>query len=155
LYFEDRSHRCSTATPCTAAQVMHWDDRGHTASVLAVAAYAAGGAALVGGTALYLLGRRRDAEPPIAIAPAPGGALVTAGFAFGAGPRRGACASLCGSPGPPRGCAGLASVDVRVLAPRRRSIMQASAQSSPCGAVRVTPPRSAWIPVVALLSCAP
>jgi alkaline phosphatase len=28
--------------------VPHWDDRGHTASVLAVAAYAAGGAALVG-----------------------------------------------------------------------------------------------------------
>lgn len=82
LYFEDRSQRCMAAAPCTAAQVAHWDDRGHTASVLAVAAYAAGGAALAGGTALYLLGRRRDAEPPIAIAPVPGGALVTAGFAF-------------------------------------------------------------------------
>jgi hypothetical protein len=82
LYFEDRSHRCTLTAPCTGAQVMHWDDRGHTASVLAVVAYAAGGAALVGGTVLYLLGRRRDAEPPIAVAPAPGGALVTAGFAF-------------------------------------------------------------------------
>lgn len=82
LYFEDRSHRCTAMAPCTAAQVAHWDDRGHTASVLAVAAYAAGGAALVGGAALYLLGRRLDAEPPIAVAPAPGGALVTTGFAF-------------------------------------------------------------------------
>jgi tetratricopeptide (TPR) repeat protein len=82
LYFEHRSHSCTASAPCTAAQVAHWDDRGHTASVLAVAAYAAGGAALVGGTALYLLGRRRDAEPPVAIVPAPGGALVTAGFAF-------------------------------------------------------------------------
>jgi hypothetical protein len=82
LYFQDRSDGCTRAVPCTGTQAMHWDDRGHTASVLAVAAYAAGGAALVGGTALYLLGRRREPEPPVAIAPAPGGALVTAGFAF-------------------------------------------------------------------------
>jgi tetratricopeptide (TPR) repeat protein len=82
LYFEDRSHRCTAMAPCTAAQFAHWNDRGHTASNLAVTAYVAGGAALVGGAALYLLGRRRDAEPPIAVAPAPGGALVTAGFAF-------------------------------------------------------------------------
>ena len=82
LYFEHRSRSCSATAPCTAAQVAHWDDRGHTASVLAIAAYATGGAALVGGTALYLLGRRRDTEPPVAIVPTPGGALVTAGFAF-------------------------------------------------------------------------
>jgi tetratricopeptide (TPR) repeat protein len=82
VYFENQSHRCTAMAPCTAAHVMHLDDRGHIASVLAVAAYATGGAALFAGTALYLLGRRRDAEPPIAIAPAPGGALVTAGFAF-------------------------------------------------------------------------
>ncbi|HEX3764826.1 MAG TPA: hypothetical protein VHW23_39290 [Kofleriaceae bacterium] len=81
-YFEDRSHRCTREAPCPAAQVAHWDDRGHLASVVAITAYAAGGAALVGGAALYLFGRRRDAEPPVAIAPAPGGALVTAGFAF-------------------------------------------------------------------------
>ena len=82
LYFENRSRRCTAELPCTATQFAHLDDRGRTASALAVAAYAAGGAALVGGTALYLLGRRPDAEPPIAIAPAPGGAVVTAGFAF-------------------------------------------------------------------------
>jgi tetratricopeptide (TPR) repeat protein len=82
LYFQDRSHRCTMELPCSGAQVMHWEDRGRTASILAVTAYAAGGAALIGGTALYLLGRRRDAEPPIAVAPAPGGALVTTGFAF-------------------------------------------------------------------------
>jgi tetratricopeptide (TPR) repeat protein len=82
LYFEDRSGRCTRASPCTAAQVAHWDERGHTTSVLAVAAYAAGGAALVGGTALYLLGRHSDAELPVAIAPAPGGALITTRFAF-------------------------------------------------------------------------
>ena len=81
-YFEDRSRRCTAAVTCTGAQVAHWDDRGHTASALAIAAYATGSAALVGGTALDLLGRRRDTEPPVAIVPAPGGALVTAGFAF-------------------------------------------------------------------------
>jgi hypothetical protein len=82
LYFEDQSRRCAPRSPCTATQVARWDGRGHTASVRAVAAYAAGGAALVAGTALYLLGRQSDAEPPVAIAPAPGGALITTGFAF-------------------------------------------------------------------------
>lgn len=81
-YFEDRSHRCTREAPCTAAQVAHWDDRGHLASVVAITAYAAGGAALVGGTALYVLGRRRGAESPVAIAPTPGGALISTGFAF-------------------------------------------------------------------------
>jgi hypothetical protein len=82
LDFESQSHGCIPTAPCSAAHVARWDDRGRTASTRAVVAYTAGGAALVGGTALYLLGRWRDAEPPIAIAPAPGGALVTAGFAF-------------------------------------------------------------------------
>ncbi|HSR96746.1 MAG TPA: hypothetical protein VLM79_06850 [Kofleriaceae bacterium] len=81
-YFERQSQGCTPAHPCTTEQVHHWDDRGSAASTAAIASYSIGGAALIGGSALYLLGRLAREEPPVAITPTRGGALVTAGFAF-------------------------------------------------------------------------
>jgi len=81
-YFERQSRGCTPAHPCTVEQVNHWDDRGTAASTAAIAFYGVGGAALIGGSALYVLGRLAREEPPVAIAPTRGGALVTAGFAF-------------------------------------------------------------------------
>jgi hypothetical protein len=103
IYFENRSHRCTAAAPCSAAQVANWDDRGRTASVLAVAAYATGGAALFAGTALYLLGAtpsRRSRSPR-----RPAGRWSRPASRSETGHTGAACASLCGSRGPSLGFA--------------------------------------------------
>jgi tetratricopeptide (TPR) repeat protein len=79
--YEDHTRGCTPAAPCTTEDVARWSDQGHTASTIAISGYAVGGAALVAGATLYLLGRR-PAEQPIAVAPTPRGAVITAGFAF-------------------------------------------------------------------------
>lgn len=81
-YFEQRVADCVPDHPCTAEQVDDWNSRGHRASLAAIASYSIAGAALIGGGALYLLDRREPGERSIALAPTPGGAMVTAGGAF-------------------------------------------------------------------------
>ena len=81
-YFEHRVAGCTPDHPCSAEQVDRWNQRGHTASIAAIASYSVAGAALIGGTALYLLGRREPAEHTVGLAPTRGGAIVAAGFAF-------------------------------------------------------------------------
>jgi tetratricopeptide (TPR) repeat protein len=81
-YFEQRVADCTPARPCSAEQVDRWNDRGHRASTVAIASYSVAGAALVGGAALYLLGRADTGERSVAIAPTRGGAMIAAGGAF-------------------------------------------------------------------------
>lgn len=81
-YFEQRVADCTPARPCSAEQVDRWNDRGHRASTVAIASYSVAGAALVGGAALYLLGRADSGERSVAIAPTRGGAIIAAGGAF-------------------------------------------------------------------------
>jgi hypothetical protein len=58
-----------------------YDDPGHRDAVIAISAFAVGGAAVAGGIALYFMGRT-SSEQPVAVAPAPGGAVVTTAFSF-------------------------------------------------------------------------
>lgn len=81
-YFERRVADCTPARPCSAEQVDGWNDRGRRASTVAIASYSVAGAALVGGAALYLLGRADTGERSVAIAPTRGGAMIAAGGAF-------------------------------------------------------------------------
>jgi hypothetical protein len=81
-YFEQRVADCTPARPCSAEQVDRWNDRGHRASIVAIASYSVAGAALVGGAALYLLGRADTGERSVAIAPLRGGAIIATGGAF-------------------------------------------------------------------------
>jgi hypothetical protein len=55
--------------------------RGDRATTLSIGAYALGGAALVGGTVLYMLGNRTPTEE-LEIVPMQGGGVVTTSFAF-------------------------------------------------------------------------
>jgi tetratricopeptide (TPR) repeat protein len=57
------------------------DDRGNRTSTLAIASFAVGGAALVGGVVLYVTGRSARSER-IAIVPVPGGAVAGFGFRY-------------------------------------------------------------------------
>ena len=77
----DNQRHYNTECPCTAAKLTEYDDRGHRAEVLAVVFDVAAGAALV--TAIVLAVRDRGTEqPPVALAPMRGGALVTTGWSF-------------------------------------------------------------------------
>lgn len=81
-YFEQRVAGCTPERQCSAEQVDRWNDRGRRASTVAIASYSVAGAALIGGTALYLLGRADTGERSVAIAPLRGGAIIAAGGAF-------------------------------------------------------------------------
>jgi hypothetical protein len=79
---------CNTAAPCSTdiynaiqPNLQHLDSRGDKYSTHATFGYAIGGAALIGGVALYMLGRGgNDAEHPVAIVPTRSGAMVTFSF---------------------------------------------------------------------------
>jgi tetratricopeptide (TPR) repeat protein len=73
---------CSRSNQCSAAVVNDYDSRGSRANTLAIVGFAAGGVALAAGAAIYVLGSRADEAPPVAIAPLPGGAVVTRGWAW-------------------------------------------------------------------------
>lgn len=81
-YFEQKTRSCTTDRPCTTGELAHWTDRGHAASSAAIASYSVGGAALISGCLLYLLGRSDSKEQAVAAVPIHGGALVTARLAF-------------------------------------------------------------------------
>jgi hypothetical protein len=57
-------------------------DRGKRAETGEAIAYGVGGAAVIGGVVLYVLGRGDTGEHPVAVAPTRGGAMVTAGWSF-------------------------------------------------------------------------
>ncbi|MGE5187089.1 MAG: hypothetical protein ACM31C_33800 [Acidobacteriota bacterium] len=77
---------CTQAAPCTseadAQQKATFQQRGDAAQRDETIAYAVGGAAVAAGVVLYMLGSHRSDERAVAAVPTPGGALVTAGFAF-------------------------------------------------------------------------
>ena len=72
--------RC--ATDCNWDEVRGLDSKAHTRSTLSTVAFVAGGAAILGGTALYFWGRHMTREARVAIVPTAGGAFATAAFEF-------------------------------------------------------------------------
>jgi hypothetical protein len=58
------------------------DTRGHRAEVAEAFAYGVGGAALIAGITLYVLGRNRDDESTLLAAPTHGGAMISTSWRF-------------------------------------------------------------------------
>jgi len=73
---------CSTTNHCSSAVVNDYDDRGSRANTIAIVGFAAGGVALAASAAIYVMSSRSEEAPPVAVAPLPGGALVTRGWAW-------------------------------------------------------------------------
>lgn len=77
---------CTPTNQCPAdVRKMHedaFDKEGSAAQTKEIVAYSLGGAALVTGAVLYMLGRGGSDEHAVAAAPTPGGAMVTAAFRF-------------------------------------------------------------------------
>ena len=80
---DQRSALCRECTwsPELAARAEDLDRRGRRSSNIAIGSYAVGGAALVGGAVLYMLGRREGARS-VVIEPNAGGATVSSSFRF-------------------------------------------------------------------------
>lgn len=76
--FEDKTNACSTSALCTAEQVHDWQRMGNAASTRAIIGYSIGGAALVTGVTLYVLGRHHPQS--VAIAPTRSGAMLAFRF---------------------------------------------------------------------------
>jgi tetratricopeptide (TPR) repeat protein len=70
------------STQCDWEDVRGLDDKAHTRSTLSTVAFITGGAAVIGGTALYLWGRRMTREARVAIIPTSDGAFASAAFDF-------------------------------------------------------------------------
>ena len=90
-YEDDRAALCpgaSASQPCgwdgtRAAREAELSSLGTAASRNAVLGYGIGGALIVGGAVLYVLGRGAEhASPAVSISSTPGGALAVGGFAF-------------------------------------------------------------------------
>ena len=73
------SKSCSPKQTCEDAYVMKSMDRGPRDNAIAITGYAVGGAALVGGIALYVLARPSASER-VTIVPTPNGATVAVRF---------------------------------------------------------------------------
>ena len=68
------------ASSCTATQAKSLDDAGHRANTISTIGYVGGGALVLAGAGLYVLGLTRIEH--VTIAPAPGGATVGATFSY-------------------------------------------------------------------------
>ena len=75
----DRDRACPAATICDGGVLEHFDDRGHRAEIGEAMAYSIGGALLVAGVALVVLGHHRHA---IALAPERDGVVAVGAFTF-------------------------------------------------------------------------
>jgi hypothetical protein len=60
----------------------HFTNPGKLDNILMGVSLGVGGAAVIGGVVLYVLGRGETGEQPVAVAPTRGGAMVTAGWSF-------------------------------------------------------------------------
>jgi tetratricopeptide (TPR) repeat protein len=79
---DERLAGCTMLDPCDAGPIDDYDRRGSRANILSIVGFAAGGAALAGAVALFVLDRRERTETPIAITPLPGGAMFAGGIAW-------------------------------------------------------------------------
>ena len=72
---------CSVANPCAADWSKSFDDDGKRAQLKEIVAFSVGGVAVVGGIALYILGRNPESSS-VAIVPTTGGAVAVSSFRF-------------------------------------------------------------------------
>ena len=72
---------CSVDKPCAAGWSATYDDDGHSAELKEIVAFSVGGAAVIGGVALYLMGRNPEGSS-VAIVPTTGGAVAVSSFRF-------------------------------------------------------------------------
>jgi hypothetical protein len=73
---DDLAARCAAGCDWAAPAVRDRDAAGHRANTIAAVGFVGGGAAVLGGVVLYVIGS------PVAVTPAPRGAVVTARLAF-------------------------------------------------------------------------
>jgi tetratricopeptide (TPR) repeat protein len=76
---EGQRDRC---VPCYLPQLADIDASARRAETLQVVGYAVGGAAIVGGVVLYVLGRSSREATSVAIVPGPGGGFVVGSLGF-------------------------------------------------------------------------
>jgi tetratricopeptide (TPR) repeat protein len=78
-----RNRFYASCTPrCPSGTLNDYDSRGHVRFGLAIAFDVAGTAAIIGGIYLYVRSRHTTEQPPVAIAPTAGGAMVSTGWSF-------------------------------------------------------------------------
>jgi len=74
---------CQTNDQCSGQFIKdQYSDPGKRDNILEGVSFAVGGAAVVGGIVMYVLGRGDTREHPVAVAPTRNGAMVTAGWSF-------------------------------------------------------------------------
>jgi len=77
----DRTSMCTTMNACDPGYGDELDDQGRSAQARQVIAYAVGGAVVIGGVVLYVLGRSSE-RASIAVVPTSGGAYAVGAFRF-------------------------------------------------------------------------
>lgn len=72
---------CTVMDPCDAGYLSDYDDRGDSAELKEIVAFSVGGVAVIGGLALYIMGRNPEGSS-VAIVPTSGGAVAVSSFRF-------------------------------------------------------------------------